>query len=1094
VFLWLLVLVLAFSQDASPPGVALRLIVVNSAAEAAAIHQQLEKGADFAVLAREKSIDATSVDGGLMGAVDPSILREELRAAIRGLAPGKISVVFQLPSGFAIAKVLAESELVNLATVERARRFAVSVEGNIRFVFDISGLNEAESALASYPKPPGWNLDLAQACAMRQQSFAAVADRAEKLLAAADPRRSHADTMSLRVARGQLYAYRGEMEKAIPYWEAAYRTASNELPRALPYLDELLGIGYLHKSQIANDVYRSPGERCLFPIRPAFKFAKTGDSEAAIAHFLAFLRQKPDDIEVKWLLNVAYMTLGRYPAGVPKEHLLAPSLFASAEDIGRFPDVAKKAGLDLFSMAAGIIVDDFDNDGLLDVVTSSFDMCAPMHFFHNKGDGTFEDRSAAPGLADQLGGLNIIQADYNNDGCLDILVLRGGWEIPQRKSLLRNNCNGTFTDVTKEAGLAEPTSTQTAVWADIDNDGLLDLYVGNENGPNQLFRNKGDGTFEDISHRSGTDIVGFTKAVVAADYDNDGYVDFYVSNYRGDNALFHNRHDGTFVDVARQAGVLGPGHGFPAWFFDYDNDGWPDILVSSYYMSVEETVRTYLGLPHNANTMKLYRNLGNGAFKDVTGEAGLDKVFMPMGANFGDVDNDGYLDIYFGTGDPSYSSLLPNVLLHNKEGKRFVDITASSGTGELHKGHGVAFADIDNDGDEDILTVIGGATPGDSHAFRLFENPGHGNDWISVKLVGTKANRSAIGAKIKVALKSGRAIYRTVGSGGSFGASPLEQHIGLGKSAAITSLEVTWPGGARQRFTDVAANQAIEIKQDASEYRKLERHPVKLGGARQYKVTGIVLKVDPARRTFEASCAAIPGYMEAMAMPYPVRDAKELANLKPGASIEFTLVVEKDDSWAEGIRPHRFESMEREPLTARRLQLLEPPAASLAPGQAVPDFALIDQTGRRVALSQFAGKVVGMTFIYTSCPLPNYCFRLSNNFGQLSKRFAGRLDRDLILLTLTIDPVNDTPEVLAKYASTWKADPKSWHFLTGPPDEVKATARRLGLNFWQDEGLFTHSLHTLVIGRDGKLAADFEGNEFTALQLGDFLQALMDAR
>ncbi len=159
-------------------------------------------------------------------------------------------------------------------------------------------------------------------------------------------------------------------------------------------------------------------------------------------------------------------------------------------------------------MAAGIIVDDFDNDGLLDVVTSSFDMCAPMHFFHNNGDGTFADRTAQSGLGNQLGGLNIIQADYNNDGCLDILVLRGGWEIPQRKSLLRNNCNGTFTDVTKEAGLAEPTSTQTAVWADINNDGLLDLYVGNENGPNQLFLNNGDGTFKDISRASGTDIDG----------------------------------------------------------------------------------------------------------------------------------------------------------------------------------------------------------------------------------------------------------------------------------------------------------------------------------------------------------------------------------------------------------------------------------------------------------------------------------------------------------------------------------------------------------------------------------------------------------
>ena len=531
------------------------------------------------------------------------------------------------------------------------------------------------------------------------------------------------------------------------------------------------------------------------------------------------------------------MTLGKYPAGVPKEHLLPPARFASGEDIGRFTDVAPRVGLDaLFSEAGGLIVDDFDNDGLFDIVTSNWDFCAPMHFFHNNGDGTFADRSAQSGLASQVGGINLVQTDYNNDGCLDILVLRGGWETAQRKSLLRNNCNGTFTDVTVEAGLAKPTTTQTAVWVDIDNDGFLDLYVGNENEPNQLFLNNGNGTFKDISGSSGSDLSVFAKAVVAADYDNDGYADLFVSNYQGDSALLHNNHDRTFTDVAPQAGVQASGHGFPAWFFDYDNDGRPDLLASGYAMSIEETVRTYLGLPHNAPTLKLFRNLGNGTFRDVAEETGLNKVFMPMGSNFGDVDNDGYPDIYFGTGEPSYASLLPNVLLHNKVGKKFVDITASSGTGELHKGHGVAFADIDNDGDEDLLELVGGAVPGDSHAFRLFENPGHGNDWIGVRLVGVKANRAGVGARIKVTVKNGtetRAVYRTVGSGGSFGASPLEQHMGLGKSAEIVGLEIQWPGDAQpQRFASVPKNQAIEIRQAASDYRAIERPRYQLGGNR----------------------------------------------------------------------------------------------------------------------------------------------------------------------------------------------------------------------------------------------------------------------
>jgi len=268
---------------------------------------------------------------------------------------------------------------------------------------------------------------------------------------------------------------------------------------------------------------------------------------------------------------------------------------------------------------------------------------------------------------------------------------------------------------------------------------------------------------------------------------------------------------------------------------------------------------------------------------------------------------------------------------------------------------------------------------------------------------------------------------------------------------------------------------------------------VALAGGR-YPVTGIVLQVDHPNHSFVASCAAIPGYMDAMSMPYSVLDDKELANLRPGAYIDFTLVVEKERSYAEGIHVHHYESSEREALLARRLELLQPARATVQIGQAVPDFTLTDQTGTRVSLSQFAGKTVGLTFFYTSCPLPDYCFRLANNFGQLSQRFSDRMGRDLILLSLTFDPLHDTPKVLAEYAATWKADPRTWHFLTGPLAEVKAITGRFGLNFWPDDGYLTHSLHTLVIDRRGKLAADFEGNQFTAKQLGDYLEAAMAER
>jgi len=331
--------------------------------------------------------------------------------------------------------------------------------------------------------------------------------------------------------------------------------------------------------------------------------------------------------------------------------------------------------------------------------------------------------------------------------------------------------------------------------------------------------------------------VAFTKGVVAADYDNDGYVDFYVSNLYGGNFLYHNNHDRTFTEVSEKSGVHQPqSQSFATWFFDYDNDGWPDIFVTSYFFSVDEALRSYLGLAHNAETFKLYKNMKNGTFKDVTAEVGLDKINVPMGANFGDVDNDGFLDIFLATGGPEYGALIPKMLLRNDEGKSFVDVTASSGTGDLHKGHGVAFADLNNSGSEDILVSMGGATPGDAHPFRVFENPGNKNNWLSVRLVGVKTNRSAIGARIKVTVENeghaARSIYHTVGSGGSFGASPLQQHIGLGESARITDLEVWWPASnTRQNFSGVGVNQFIEVKEFAKTYTKLARKPFRLGGA-----------------------------------------------------------------------------------------------------------------------------------------------------------------------------------------------------------------------------------------------------------------------
>jgi protein SCO1 len=263
----------------------------------------------------------------------------------------------------------------------------------------------------------------------------------------------------------------------------------------------------------------------------------------------------------------------------------------------------------------------------------------------------------------------------------------------------------------------------------------------------------------------------------------------------------------------------------------------------------------------------------------------------------------------------------------------------------------------------------------------------------------------------------------------------------------------------------------------------------------RYQATGLVVLVDAPQKTVVVSHDAIPGYMDAMVMPYHVRDGKTLGDLKPGMKIDFTLVVSKTASYIADLKVREYHSLDRDPDQARRLAVLDsalrPDAVTIKAGQAVPDFALVDQNNHPVTLSEFQGKVVALTFIYTRCPLPDYCLRLSNNFGRLQKRFGDRMGRDLILLSVTFDPEHDKPEVLAKYAAVWKADVAGWRFLTGPLDRVKQLCGMFGMNYWPDEGLMTHSLHTVVIDRQGKLVANIEGNQFTAVQLGDLVEATL---
>jgi hypothetical protein len=373
-------------------------------------------------------------------------------------------------------------------------------------------------------------------------------------------------------------------------------------------------------------------------------------------------------------------------------------------------------------------------------------------------------------------------------------------------------------------------TSNSACWADYDNDGFLDLFICCESQPNKLYHNNGDGTFTEIAEKAGVaGIGGFYKGATWIDFDNDDYPDLFINRLDGRAELYHNNGDGTFTDVSSELGIYGPDAGFSCWAWDYNNDGWLDIFATSYDRTIPDILNGLNGKPHRCKPNRLWRNNKGKGFEDVTKEAGLDMVFCAMGSNFGDFDNDGYLDMYLGTGDPDLTTLVPNRLLKNIDGKRFTEITASAGVGNLQKGHAVACGDWDNDGNVDIFIEMGGAIPGDKFRNSLYQNPGQGNHWLTVKLIGKKTNRSAIGARIKVVTDTGLTVHRHVSSGSSFGANPLQQTLGLGKAGKVALLEIHWPTSkTTQVFRNISVDQFIEITEFAAEYVPVKRKRIPL--------------------------------------------------------------------------------------------------------------------------------------------------------------------------------------------------------------------------------------------------------------------------
>ncbi|MFN0054371.1 MAG: FG-GAP-like repeat-containing protein [Planctomycetales bacterium] len=666
-----------------------------------------------------------------------------------------------------------------------------------------------------------------------------------RTLAAIDQHLTHAtpsdqDRISLLLTRASLLNYQGNPRAAYDGLQALRESLEGQPALAERWLATVVyfqGVTALRRGETENCIQCRGESSCIFPIdsRAVHQYPK--GSQLAIRHFREYLQRFPDDLEVRWLLNVAHMTLGEYPHALTADELLELEQFTRpTAEVAPWRDVGHLVRVNRYNQAGGAILEDFDNDGLLDIVTTSMDPREHMAYFRNAGDGTFADQTREAGLEAQLGGLYCVQTDYNNDGFMDIFVPRGAWlQHAIRPSLLRNERHGTFSDVTLEAGLLDPVNSISGAWADYDNDGWLDLFVCCERQASRLYRNLGNGSFEEVARDVGLQVEGEEDCKGAAwiDFDNDGFQDLFL-NYltpQGGARLYRNLRNGRFADVTQSLGIDGPTWGFSCWAFDYDNDGWLDLFASCYERTLKDAVLGLQGKPATSQTSRLYRNQQGKRFQDVTSQTGLDGVYVTMGSNFADFNNDGWLDMYLGTGDPGLATLVPNRMLWNQQGERFSDVTAPSRTGHLQKGHGVACGDWDRDGDVDLFIEMGGAIPGDMYHNVLFQNPGGKHHSLTVKLIGQQSNRAAIGARLRVVTDEDRprTICRHISSGSSFGANPLQQTIGLGPAQRIRLLEVHWPtSGTTQRFQDLAADQAIEITEFADEYRALDRPPLPL--------------------------------------------------------------------------------------------------------------------------------------------------------------------------------------------------------------------------------------------------------------------------
>jgi hypothetical protein len=528
----------------------------------------------------------------------------------------------------------------------------------------------------------------------------------------------------------------------------------------------------------------------------------------------------------------------------------APKLPSSVQ----FVDITAAAGiqwnLKTLASGTGYLIEtmgggggfiDYNGDGLLDIYLVCYSQTPQPDgtsklkdvLYRNNGDGTFTDVTERAGIANSMLGMGLAVGDYDNDGWPDLYVTGYG-----ASKLYHNNGKGTFTDVTSKAGVNNTRWGTSAAFFDYDNDGYLDLFVCNyltydeknlpcslfdgkpycliknfKGSASKLFHNNGDGTFADVSEKAGiANPKGKGLGVIALDYDNDGRMDIFQANDAAANFLYHNNGDGTFSETALASGVAFDPNGNARGGMgvdaeDLDGDGYLEIFVANF----------------SGETNALFHNDKDGVFTEITNKVGLGAISMPLsgfGSRFFDYDNDGLVDLFVHNGHPfepinkifPETTYLERPFLFENTGKGFRDVAAEHG-GPLKKfyaGRGLAVADLDNDGDSDVLLINVGEP-----SVLLRNDGGNDNHWLGLQLVGAKSNRDAVGARVSVLAGGWRRIKQRLGGTSYCSASDPRLLFGLGATATIDEIEVRWPSGRLSRVKNVRANQYLTIKESA---------------------------------------------------------------------------------------------------------------------------------------------------------------------------------------------------------------------------------------------------------------------------------------